>query len=120
MNVQPQFESFFEQDVAVVQVAQVNANPPATNERNNIDGLISTSLPVRVEVHKAYSKGGTPLNIQAIANVKISSDPLVVGNAIERFLDHDRSEVVRVAQETRRTRRGRQNSRSNRNLREGK
>jgi flotillin len=171
MNVQPQFESFFEQDVAVVQVAQVNANPPLRNERNNIDGLISTSLPialgifglivlvwflksflcickpnevvilsgrkhrikdgqdvgyrvltggrairipivetvkrmdvttmpVRVEVHKAYSKGGTPLNIQAIANVKISSDPLVVGNAIERFLDHDRSEVVRVAQET--------------------
>ena len=171
MNVQPQFESFFEQDVAVVQVAQVNANPLLRNERNNIDGLISTSLPialgifglivlvwflksflcickpnevvilsgrkhrtkdgqdvgyrvlsggrairipivetvkrmdvttmpVRVEVHKAYSKGGTPLNIQAIANVKISSDPLVVGNAIERFLDHDRSEVVRVAQET--------------------
>jgi flotillin len=59
-----------------------------------------TTMPVRVEVHKAYSKGGTPLNIQAIANVKISSDPLVVGNAIERFLDHDRSEVVRVAQET--------------------
>jgi flotillin len=53
-----------------------------------------------VEVHDAYSKGGTPLNIQAIANVKISSDPSVVGNAIERFLDHDRSEVVRVAQET--------------------
>jgi flotillin len=171
MNVQPQFESFFEQDVAVVQVAQVNVNPPLRNEKNNIDGLISTSLPialgifglivlvwflksflcickpnevvilsgrkhrikdgqdvgyrvltggrairipivetvkrmdvttmpVRVEVHKAYSKGGTPLNIQAIANVKISSDPLVVGNAIERFLDHDRSEVVRVAQET--------------------
>lgn len=59
-----------------------------------------TTMPVRVEVHKAYSKGGTPLNIQAIANVKISSDPSLVGNAIERFLDHDRAEVVRVAQET--------------------
>jgi flotillin len=59
-----------------------------------------TTMPVRVEVKNAYSKGGTPLNIQAIANVKISSNPGVVGNAIERFLDRDRSEIIRVAQET--------------------
>lgn len=59
-----------------------------------------TNIPVRVEVTNAYSKGGTPLNIQAIANVKISSDPSIVGNAIERFLDCDRSALARVAQET--------------------
>lgn len=59
-----------------------------------------TTMPVPVEVWNAYSKGGTPLNIQAIANVKISSDPLVVGNAIERFLDRDRSDLARVARET--------------------
>lgn len=59
-----------------------------------------TTMPVRVEVTNAYSKGGTPLNIQAIANVKISSDPNIVGNAIERFLDCDRSTIARVAQET--------------------
>ncbi|NER26301.1 MAG: flotillin family protein, partial [Symploca sp. SIO1C4] len=59
-----------------------------------------TTMPVPVEVHNAYAKGGTPLNIQAIANVKISSDPSIVGNAIERFLDHDRSEITRVARET--------------------
>lgn len=59
-----------------------------------------TTMPVPVEVTNAYSKGGTPLNIQAIANVKISSDPAIVGNAIERFLDRDRSEIVRVARET--------------------
>ncbi|HEY9636823.1 MAG TPA: flotillin family protein [Coleofasciculaceae cyanobacterium] len=171
MKVHPQFKSFFEQDVAVVKLAQVDANTSFRDERNSIDGLISTTLPialsifgiivlvwflksflcickpnevvilsgrkrrtkdgqevgyrvlsggrairipivetikrmdvttmpVRVEVHQAYAKGGTPLNIQAIANVKISSDPLVVGNAIERFLDRDRSEVIRVAQET--------------------
>ncbi len=34
-----------------------------------------TTMPVPVEVTNAYSKGGTPLNIQAVANVKISSDP---------------------------------------------
>ena len=59
-----------------------------------------TSMPVPVEVKNAYSKGGTPLHIQAIANVKLASDPAVVGNAIERFLDRDRSEIARVARET--------------------
>lgn len=58
------------------------------------------TMPVPVEVTNAYSKGGTPLHIQAIANVKISSDPTIVGNAIERFLDRDRSEISRVARET--------------------
>ena len=59
-----------------------------------------TTMPVPVKVTNAYSKGGTPLDIQAIANVKISSNPKVVGNAIKRFLDQDRSEIVRVARET--------------------
>lgn len=59
-----------------------------------------TIMPVPVEVKNAYSKGGTPLNIQAIANVKISGNPQIVGNAIERFLDRARSELTRVAQET--------------------
>jgi flotillin len=58
------------------------------------------TMPVPVEVRNAYSKGGTPLNIQAIANVKVSNDPRIVGNAIERFLDRDRSEITRVARET--------------------
>ncbi len=59
-----------------------------------------TTMPVPVEVKNAYAKGGTPLNIQAIANVKISSNSEIVGNAIERFLDRDRQEIVRVARET--------------------
>ena len=59
-----------------------------------------TTIPIRIEVRKAYAKGGTPLNIQAIANVKISTDEALVGNAIERFLGCDRAELARVAQET--------------------
>ena len=53
-----------------------------------------TLLPVLVEVSNAYSKGGTPLNIQAIANVKVSTDPAVRNNAIERFLGRDNQEIV--------------------------
>ncbi len=59
-----------------------------------------TTMPVLVEVRNAYSKGGIPLNIQAIANVKVSSDRAIVGNAIERFLESDRKEIARVARET--------------------
>ena len=58
-----------------------------------------TLLPVLVEVKNAYSNGGTPLNIQAIANVKVSTDPDVRNNAIERFLGRDSREIVQVAQE---------------------
>ena len=59
-----------------------------------------TTMPVTVKVTNAYAKGGTPLDIQAIANVKISSNQQVVGNAIERFLDRDNKEIIRVARET--------------------
>ena len=58
-----------------------------------------TLLPVLVEVNNAYSNGGTPLNIQAIANVKVSTDPEVRNNAIERFLGRDPKEIVQVAKE---------------------
>ena len=59
-----------------------------------------TTMPVPVEVHNAYSKGGIPLHIQAIANIRISNDENIVCNAIERFLDHKQTEIVRVAKET--------------------
>lgn len=166
-----QIKSFSKHDITVVQLAQLQLKPPETTGKNNIDGLVFTSIPialsifgvmllvwflksflcicspneililsgrkrytkdgqevgyrvlaggrairipivetikrmdvttmpVRVEVRNAYAKGGTPLNIQAIANVKISTDPSVVGNAIERFLERDRSELTRVARET--------------------
>ena len=58
------------------------------------------TMPVPIEVINAYARGGTPLSIQAIANVKISSDPIIVRNAIERFLDRGTEEIKRVARET--------------------
>lgn len=59
-----------------------------------------TTMPVPIEVTNAYSKGGIPLNIQAIANVKISRDETLVGNAIERFLGRGAEGISRVARET--------------------
>ncbi len=56
------------------------------------------SVPMRVR--GAYSEGGIPLDVEGVANIKISSDPRFVGNAIERFLGHDHNDVGRVAKET--------------------
>ncbi len=65
-----------------------------------IDRLNVNTMPVQVEIRNAYAKGGTPLDIQAIANIKVSSRPNIVGNAIERFLGSKRDEISRVARET--------------------
>lgn len=57
-------------------------------------------MEVPIAVRGAYSSGGIALNVDAIANVKISSDPVLIGNAIERFLGRDPEEIRRVAKET--------------------
>jgi len=57
-------------------------------------------MEVPIRSRNAYSKGGIPLDVDAIANIKVSSDPLVVQNAIERFLGRDPEEIRRVAKET--------------------
>lgn len=65
-----------------------------------VDRMDLRVFPVRIDTRGAYSKGGIPLNVHAIANVKIASDDGVIHNAIERFLGRSRDEMVRVAQET--------------------
>jgi len=57
-------------------------------------------ISVPMSVSGAYSKGGIPLTVNAIANVKVSTDPRIIGNAIERFLGVGREQVARVAKET--------------------
>jgi len=70
---------------------------PVVETVNRMDvSLIS----VPIAVQGAYSEGGIPLNVHAIANIKVSTDRRYVGNAIERFLGKDRNEIARVAKET--------------------
>lgn len=59
------------------------------------------NMQVALEV-KAQSGGGKmiPVNVNGVANVKVSSDPEVRGNAIERFLGEAQEEMERVARET--------------------
>jgi flotillin len=55
---------------------------------------------VEVSVQNAYSKGGIPLSVHAIANVKIASDEPAVRNAVERFLGTSPDQIVVAAQQT--------------------
>ena len=58
------------------------------------------TMPIEIQITNAYAKGGIPLDVHAIANVKVSSAANNVGNAIERFLGQDPAEIRRVAKET--------------------
>lgn len=57
-------------------------------------------FPVEVQVNNAYSKGGIPLSVHAIANVKIASSDATLRNAAERFLGHHLGQIAMVAQQT--------------------
>lgn len=65
-----------------------------------VDRLELTNMVIELRVTGAYSKGGIPLNVQGVANVKISGNTSQLANALERFLGRTREEIVAVARET--------------------
>lgn len=66
-----------------------------------VSRLSLRNMQVTLEV-RAQAGGGTmiPITVTGVANVKVSSDPDVRGNAIERFLDQGQKEMQLVARET--------------------
>jgi flotillin len=58
------------------------------------------SIPIDVQVQGAYTRVGIPLRVRAIAITKISSNPKVIMNAVERFLGRGLDDVQQVAKET--------------------
>ncbi len=65
-----------------------------------VDRIDMTIIPIDVHVENAYSRGNIPLQIHAIANVKIHGDSRWIRNAVERFLGRDQKEIRIVAQQT--------------------
>jgi flotillin len=59
-----------------------------------------TNIPIEVNIDNAFSRGGIPLTISTVANVKISGNEPHVHNAIERFLGKSKLEISKIAQET--------------------
>jgi flotillin len=59
------------------------------------------TLPLEIGVSDAYSKGNIPLEVKAIANLKIASSPDVVfNNAVERLLGKRQDDIEGLARET--------------------
>ncbi|MCL2823114.1 MAG: SPFH domain-containing protein [Polyangiaceae bacterium] len=65
-----------------------------------VDRIDLKNISIDVEVHGAFSKGGIPLNIKAVANVKIPSEEPMLRNAVERFLGRTQGEITYIAKET--------------------
>jgi flotillin len=65
-----------------------------------VERLDLTNMNIEVRVFGAYSKGGIPLNVQAVANVKVAGDEPIIDNAIERVLPKSRDQIMRIAKET--------------------
>jgi flotillin len=65
-----------------------------------VDRMDMRSFPIDVQVQGAYTRVGIPLKVRAIAIVKISANPQVVMNAVERFLGRGQADIQQVAKET--------------------
>ncbi|HSD90901.1 MAG TPA: SPFH domain-containing protein [Kofleriaceae bacterium] len=65
-----------------------------------VDRMDLTNMVIELRVAGAYSRGGIPLNVQGVANVKVSSKSDHLANAIERFLGMTREQIMAVARET--------------------
>ncbi|MEE9385742.1 MAG: flotillin family protein [Nannocystaceae bacterium] len=65
-----------------------------------VDRMDLTNMIITVEVKGAYSKGGIPLTVQGIANIKVPGEEPLLSNTLERFLGKPRTEIMKVARET--------------------
>lgn len=65
-----------------------------------VDRMDITNMTVDVAVSNAYSKGGIPLNIQGVANLKIAGHQPLLANALERLLGFSRAQIIQIAKDT--------------------
>lgn len=67
---------------------------------HKVDRLDVTNMPIDINVSNAYSKGGIPLTVRGVANVKIGTREPLITNAVERFLGMTREQIMQIAKET--------------------
>jgi len=65
-----------------------------------VDRMSLTNMAIELAVQNAFSRGGVPLNVQAIANVKFPSEEPLLHNALERFMGRSRNDIALVAKDT--------------------
>ena len=59
-----------------------------------------SNMIIDLQVENAYSRGGIPLNVSGVANIKISGDEPGIHNAIERLIGKSQDEIRHIAKET--------------------
>ena len=59
-----------------------------------------TNTIIELKVVNAYSKGGVPLSVEGIANIKVAGEEPIIHNAIERLLGKSRKQIEQIARET--------------------
>lgn len=65
-----------------------------------VDRMDLSNMVIDLQATNAYSKGGIPLTVQGVANLKIAGHEPLLNNAIERFLNKDRNAVMSIAKAT--------------------
>jgi len=64
-----------------------------------VDYMDLNTIPIDVSVSNAYSKGAIPLDVQGVANIKVSSREGVLENSVERFLGREPAYIQQIAKE---------------------
>ncbi|ESA35023.1 band 7 protein [Leptolyngbya sp. Heron Island J] len=59
-----------------------------------------TNMIIELKVTNAYSKGGIPLQVDGVANIKVAGEEPAIHNAIERLLGKSRKDIEKIAKET--------------------
>ena len=65
-----------------------------------VDRMDLTNMIIDITVKNAYSKGGIPLTVQGVANIKVPGELPLLHNALERFLGRTCEEIMQIARET--------------------
>jgi flotillin len=66
----------------------------------SVDHMDLTNMIIDVAVRNAYARGGIPLTVQGVANIKVSGHQPLLGNAVERFMGMPRRAIIKVAKDT--------------------
>ncbi len=65
-----------------------------------IDRMDLTNMIIDLRITDAYSKGGIPLTVSGVANIKVPGEEPLINNTIERFLGFDRGQIMKIAKDT--------------------
>lgn len=65
-----------------------------------VDRMDLTTMAIDIKIRGAYAKGNIPVNVDAVANAKVSLVEPYLHHAIERFLGRAQDEIRKVAKET--------------------